>query len=135
MRVCKNTNLVCKSFFAAVLALTLSVSTGALASGSHGGGHGHDKASGGHGHGGGANIGKPGKASDVIDACGGLEDLERRRLRVLHSRSFHDDPTRAWRAHDRKHRQEENRSVHRTPPCRPGTTEAPPGIPDTFDRV
>ena len=35
---------------------------------------------------------------EVIDRTGGLEDLARRRLRVLHPRSFHDDPTRAWRA-------------------------------------
>ncbi len=35
---------------------------------------------------------------EVIDRTGGLEDLARRRLRVLHPQSFHDDPTRAWRA-------------------------------------
>ena len=29
---------------------------------------------------------------------GGLEDLSPRRLRILHPKSFHDDPTRAWRA-------------------------------------
>ena len=40
----------------------------------------------------------PEKASEVIDGCGGLADLAGRRLRVLHPRSFHDDPTRAWRA-------------------------------------
>ena len=40
----------------------------------------------------------PGRASEVVDGCGGLEDLAARRLRVLHARSFHDDPTRAWRA-------------------------------------
>jgi tRNA nucleotidyltransferase (CCA-adding enzyme) len=40
----------------------------------------------------------PSKASEVVDGCGGLEDLAARRLRVLHARSFHDDPTRAWRA-------------------------------------
>jgi tRNA nucleotidyltransferase (CCA-adding enzyme) len=34
----------------------------------------------------------------VIDAEDGLRDLEERRLRVLHKRSFHDDPTRALRA-------------------------------------
>lgn len=34
----------------------------------------------------------------IIDVSGGLEDLERRRLRVLHDRSFHDDPTRSLRA-------------------------------------
>lgn len=37
-------------------------------------------------------------AREVIDRVGGLEDLSRRRLRVLHPQSFHDDPTRAWRA-------------------------------------
>jgi tRNA nucleotidyltransferase (CCA-adding enzyme) len=41
---------------------------------------------------------RPGKAVAVIDESGGLADLEARRLRVLHPRSFHDDPTRAWRA-------------------------------------
>lgn len=34
----------------------------------------------------------------VIDVEDGLRDLEERRLRVLHKRSFHDDPTRALRA-------------------------------------
>jgi len=34
---------------------------------------------------------------EVLDPCGGLADLERRRLRVLHSRSFLDDPTRMLR--------------------------------------
>lgn len=34
----------------------------------------------------------------VVDRLGGLADLEERRLRVLHDRSFHDDPTRALRA-------------------------------------
>ncbi len=34
----------------------------------------------------------------VVDVAGGLADLEARRLRVLHGRSFHDDPTRALRA-------------------------------------
>jgi tRNA nucleotidyltransferase (CCA-adding enzyme) len=34
----------------------------------------------------------------VIDPHGGREDLERRVLRVLHPRSFEDDPTRALRA-------------------------------------
>ena len=54
MRSSKNTNLISNSFFAAVLALTLSVSTGALAAGNHSGGHGQD-----------ANFGKPGKSADV----------------------------------------------------------------------
>ncbi len=35
---------------------------------------------------------------DVIEVEGGLRDLEGRQLRVLHRRSFHDDPTRALRA-------------------------------------
>jgi len=34
----------------------------------------------------------------VIDAAEGLADLEQKRLRVMHPRSFHDDPTRALRA-------------------------------------
>jgi tRNA nucleotidyltransferase (CCA-adding enzyme) len=34
---------------------------------------------------------------EVLDPCGGLADLERRRLRVLHSSSFQDDPTRMLR--------------------------------------
>ncbi len=34
----------------------------------------------------------------IIDLEGGLGDLEEARLRVLHRRSFHDDPTRALRA-------------------------------------
>ncbi len=37
-------------------------------------------------------------AVDVIDPFGGVEDLARKRLHVLHDRSFHDDPTRALRA-------------------------------------
>lgn len=40
----------------------------------------------------------PDVAQAVIDQVGGLEDLARRRLRMLHDQSFHDDPTRAWRA-------------------------------------
>ena len=35
---------------------------------------------------------------EIVDLEGGLADLEARRLRVLHPRSFHDDPTRALRA-------------------------------------
>ncbi len=38
------------------------------------------------------------RALPVIDLVGGLDDLAARRLRVLHDRSFHDDPTRALRA-------------------------------------
>ena len=34
----------------------------------------------------------------IVDVTGGLEDLEARSLRILHARSFHDDPTRALRA-------------------------------------
>jgi tRNA nucleotidyltransferase (CCA-adding enzyme) len=34
----------------------------------------------------------------VLDVSDGLSDLRARRLRVLHPRSFHDDPTRALRA-------------------------------------
>ncbi|MGD8237198.1 MAG: hypothetical protein PVH68_01485 [Armatimonadota bacterium] len=34
----------------------------------------------------------------VLDPCGGAEDIRRGRLRVLHERSFADDPTRVFRA-------------------------------------
>jgi tRNA nucleotidyltransferase (CCA-adding enzyme) len=34
----------------------------------------------------------------IVDPTGGLADLEKRTLRVLHARSFHDDPTRVLRA-------------------------------------
>jgi tRNA nucleotidyltransferase (CCA-adding enzyme) len=34
----------------------------------------------------------------VVDLYGGLDDLRRRAIRVLHSRSFIDDATRIWRA-------------------------------------
>lgn len=40
----------------------------------------------------------PGPRAELIDHFGGLRDLERRTLRVLHSLSFIDDPTRALRA-------------------------------------
>ena len=33
----------------------------------------------------------------IVDVEGGLDDLATRRLRILHPRSFHDDPTRALR--------------------------------------
>jgi len=36
--------------------------------------------------------------ADVVDFAEGVADLEQRRFRVLHPRSFHDDPTRALRA-------------------------------------
>jgi tRNA nucleotidyltransferase (CCA-adding enzyme) len=42
--------------------------------------------------------GDPTRAVAIVDPADGLEDLASSRLRVLHSRSFHDDPTRAWRA-------------------------------------
>lgn len=35
---------------------------------------------------------------EIVDPGGGLRDLEARRLRIFHGRSFHDDPTRALRA-------------------------------------
>ncbi len=38
------------------------------------------------------------RRADVIDLLGGREDLASRTLRILHERSFHDDPTRALRA-------------------------------------
>jgi tRNA nucleotidyltransferase (CCA-adding enzyme) len=38
------------------------------------------------------------RRSGIVDLDGGLADLERKKLRVLHGRSFHDDPTRALRA-------------------------------------
>ncbi|HIL80776.1 MAG TPA: CCA tRNA nucleotidyltransferase [Myxococcales bacterium] len=37
-------------------------------------------------------------ALPVVDVCGGLADLRAGNLRVLHPRSFHDDPTRILRA-------------------------------------
>ena len=39
-----------------------------------------------------------GRHPEIVDRVGGLDDLAARRLRVLHRRSFHDDPTRALRA-------------------------------------
>jgi tRNA nucleotidyltransferase (CCA-adding enzyme) len=41
---------------------------------------------------------KPAKPRPIVDLEGGLADLDLRRLRILHPRSFHDDPTRVWRA-------------------------------------
>jgi tRNA nucleotidyltransferase (CCA-adding enzyme) len=38
------------------------------------------------------------QSKEIIDPEDGLADIEQRRLRVLHPRSFHDDPTRALRA-------------------------------------
>jgi tRNA nucleotidyltransferase (CCA-adding enzyme) len=40
----------------------------------------------------------PGRFGDLLDFFGGQRDLERRQIRVLHSLSFLDDPTRAVRA-------------------------------------
>ncbi len=40
----------------------------------------------------------PERFGELIDPLGGREDLERRRLRVLHDDSFEDDPTRMLRA-------------------------------------
>ena len=40
----------------------------------------------------------PAAAQPVVDLEGGIEDLAAKRLRILHPLSFHDDPTRAWRA-------------------------------------
>lgn len=40
----------------------------------------------------------PARAGQLIDPFGGRRDLDARVLRVLHGLSFHDDPTRAWRA-------------------------------------
>lgn len=37
-------------------------------------------------------------AGKLLDVCGGLRDLEQRLIRVLHDRSFVDDPTRILRA-------------------------------------
>jgi len=39
-----------------------------------------------------------GRREPILDVAEGLRDLRDRRLRVLHPRSFHDDPTRALRA-------------------------------------
>lgn len=41
---------------------------------------------------------RPGGWGELVDPLGGRADLERGRLRVLHERSFVDDPTRLWRA-------------------------------------
>ncbi|UCB43264.1 MAG: CCA tRNA nucleotidyltransferase [Dehalococcoidales bacterium] len=40
----------------------------------------------------------PGHYGDLVDLYGGLEDLERGFIRVLHEKSFTDDATRIWRA-------------------------------------
>ena len=40
----------------------------------------------------------PGSVGELVDPHGGYADLKAGRLRVLHGLSFHDDPTRAFRA-------------------------------------
>jgi len=40
----------------------------------------------------------PGSFGELVDPHGGMADLQARRLRVLHERSFEDDPTRMLRA-------------------------------------
>lgn len=37
------------------------------------------------------------RSGELLDPCGGLEDLAARRLRALHADSFRDDATRLWR--------------------------------------
>jgi len=41
---------------------------------------------------------EPGRFGDLVDPYGGKNDLDRHLVRVLHQRSFKDDPTRVWRA-------------------------------------
>ncbi len=41
---------------------------------------------------------EPDRENPIFDPEGGIDDLEHRRIRILHPMSFHDDPTRAWRA-------------------------------------
>ena len=40
----------------------------------------------------------PARFGDLVDPYGGKSDLDRHLVRVLHQRSFKDDPTRVWRA-------------------------------------
>jgi len=40
----------------------------------------------------------PERFGELVDPYGGKDDLDRRLIRVLHKRSFEDDPTRIWRA-------------------------------------
>lgn len=40
----------------------------------------------------------PVRFGDLVDPYGGKSDLDRHLIRVLHQRSFKDDPTRVWRA-------------------------------------
>ena len=40
----------------------------------------------------------PAQFGDLVDPYGGKSDLDRHLIRVLHQRSFKDDPTRVWRA-------------------------------------
>lgn len=41
---------------------------------------------------------EPARFGDLVDPYGGKNDLDRHLVRVLHQRSFKDDPTRVWRA-------------------------------------
>jgi len=41
---------------------------------------------------------EPARFGDLVDPYGGKSDLDRHLIRVLHQRSFKDDPTRVWRA-------------------------------------
>ena len=41
---------------------------------------------------------EPSRFGDLVDPYGGKSDLDRHLIRVLHQRSFKDDPTRVWRA-------------------------------------
>lgn len=43
-------------------------------------------------------IGRRGLAGRVLDPFGGKEDLEKKKIRLLHAKSLVDDPTRAYRA-------------------------------------
>jgi len=40
----------------------------------------------------------PGEFGRLVDFCGGIEDIHKQKIRVLHDRSFIDDPTRIFRA-------------------------------------
>ncbi|MBI4424441.1 MAG: CCA tRNA nucleotidyltransferase [Elusimicrobia bacterium] len=40
----------------------------------------------------------PSGLAELIDPLGGLKDIQRRRVRILHAASFRDDPTRLFRA-------------------------------------
>jgi len=40
----------------------------------------------------------PGDYGRMVDPCGGRDDLQEKRIRILHDKSFTDDATRIWRA-------------------------------------